>query len=539
MIKKLIFLFFSVPFFQLVTNHLSQKKEIQKSFTNIETRNDHALFFVLADFKHWHKFPKNTIQQVRDIETELINNYGFSTEFIINPTRKQILNTLVQYQKKPFGKNDQLLIYFSTHGHYEENGTGALIPINGLSSDPTYDTWITHPLLADLVNKINCKHILLSLDACYSGTFGGNRGKPTGMPAQQGDDCSSKIESALQHKSRLYLTSGGVERTPTDSQFADKWLEALRIRNTDGILSYYNLLSVLTEAYPKPMDGVFRDHEIGGDFVFAKKSVCDKTLKKRARPSAVYQNEELEDYLMNPTGSNCIRVYMDGEINVLPPEFEKIEERKLVVSESTSYKIIPTEYKSKILRMQVQPELKCPEWWKPEWEKVTMKCLIQPESYRYIQTLNEYQTKKELILYKQGYKKWGKMEDFTCNGVTIVAGRTLCQYEIPDEYIEIQSRVLVKASTIEKVVVPAEYITYDEYRLVNKIPVRKFADAEKWIIRPAQYRDIKIRELVALSKYEEIVHPAEYKTVTTKKIIRNNSISINGNVSRFRELNCN
>ena len=241
---------------------------------SVRTGKDYALFFVADKFDHWHGFPKKSTQQIRDIAQELEDHYGFRTEFIHNPDRATILEKLTTYEQKHFYKDDQLLIYFSMHGHYEEGGTRALIPKDGKLEDRTYDSWIIHPVLEDWVNRIPCEHILLSIDACYSGTFGGAKGKPEKSAYKANDDCASKTKKALQYKSRQYLTSGGVERTPIDSQFAEKWLEALRTKNTDGVLSYPDLFAVLSEASPKPRYGHFRDHNTGGDFVFVHKENC-------------------------------------------------------------------------------------------------------------------------------------------------------------------------------------------------------------------------------------------------------------------------
>lgn len=239
------------------------------------TGTDYALFFVVKEFDKWQDFDGISVQQVREIEKELKENYGFRTEFVLNPTRNQVLAKLDEYQQKRFTRMDQLLIYFSMHGHYQEGATGALIPKDGKQKDPYQDSWIYHPLLEGKVNRIPCDHITLALDACYSGTFAGARGKPEALAFKTADDCASKAAIALRYKSRLYLTSGGKERTSIDSQFAEKWLEALRLRNTDGVLSHNDLVGVLEDASPIPRYGEFKGHVKGGNFVFVHKKSCE------------------------------------------------------------------------------------------------------------------------------------------------------------------------------------------------------------------------------------------------------------------------
>ena len=303
-----------------------------------QPRQDYALFFVVMDFDNWANFPQSSEQQVREIEQELQSNYGFQTEFVSNPTRRQVLDKLDEYQRKSFGEDDQLLIYFSMHGEYKEGGTGALIPKDGQLKDKYGDSWIRHPLLADLTNDIDCEHILLAIDACYSGTFGGSRGMPSGAAFRKKGDCQYKIGQALKYKSRQYATSGGAERTPTDSQFADKWLEALRVRNTDGILNYAELFGVLHDAYPRPMHGEFKDHMKGGDFIFVNKNACSSIRTKTDEEDwnsieANFNIERIFEHIRNYP--NCIHEKKIGEIiagNSLTIKTDK-KDSKIVQSE--------------------------------------------------------------------------------------------------------------------------------------------------------------------------------------------------------------
>ena len=244
-----------------------------------QNRTDYALFFVTTDFDYWDDFPSSSARQVEEIKRELETNYGFKAEIVYNPTRRQTIGKLLEYQKKRFGSKDQLLVYFSQHGHYEEGMAGALIPKDGPLTDPYQEKWIRHPLLADMVNGIPCEHLILALDACYSGTFGGARGKPLRPAYENEESCDAKTTNALQYKSRIYLTSGGKERTPQDSKFADKFLAALRLKNYDGVLSFSELYGVVSEAYPRPRYGNFKDHIQGGDFIFVNQSKCQPNTK--------------------------------------------------------------------------------------------------------------------------------------------------------------------------------------------------------------------------------------------------------------------
>jgi len=241
---------------------------------------NYALFVVITEYDHWTLLPGiDTVP--RNIASDLENNYNFEkVDFRLNLTKTDLVNILLEYRQRKFEPNDQLLVYFSMHGYFDQT-LGAIIPKNGKLNDQSYESWIPHSLLESYLTQIPCKHILFSLDACYSGTFGPkHQGIPGGTPFRPGEDCASKIEYLMQFKSRRFLTSGGEERVPTDSHFAQKWLEALRTRNEDGIMNFYELSSVLVEAYPKPYPGDFKLHEGGGDFLFIRKDACSTDTTK-------------------------------------------------------------------------------------------------------------------------------------------------------------------------------------------------------------------------------------------------------------------
>jgi len=271
-------------------------KEPSPMLTPVRTGTDYALFIVVSDYDHWPDLI-GIDQEINEIAEELEGPYGFfKPHILLNPTRSQILAAITDYQNLTFGTDDQLLIFFSMHGQYD-GAMGAIIPKDGKLEDPTYDSWITHPTLEALLTKIKCQHILLALDACYSGTFSTKfRNRPDAPDWEGSEDCASKCKKALQHKSRLYLTSGNKERTPAQSQFIRKWLEALRSRNSDGILGYYELYNILAEATPTPMFGEFRENVVGGDFVFVSKNNCSKALsgkknKSQAKALDIFKND--------------------------------------------------------------------------------------------------------------------------------------------------------------------------------------------------------------------------------------------------------
>lgn len=83
------------------------------------------------------------------------------------------------------------------------------------------------------------------------------------------------VQRELEAQSRIYLTSGGKERTPdgvVHSPFAEKLLDALDGEGgDDGILTINELYGFLEKAAPKPRKGRFGKHDPSGTFLFIKR----------------------------------------------------------------------------------------------------------------------------------------------------------------------------------------------------------------------------------------------------------------------------
>lgn len=114
------------------------------------------------------------------------------------------------------------------HGNFDETGeAGCLVPAGAKFDGPSFDAWLLHTELRALINKIPCEHILVVLDACYSGTFSGSMAKPDHSAADEELGCAAKISKELARKSRKYITASCKEKVPANSQFTQKWRSAL------------------------------------------------------------------------------------------------------------------------------------------------------------------------------------------------------------------------------------------------------------------------------------------------------------------------
>lgn len=242
---------------------------------------DYALFFAIGDYQEWNKL-KNPVPDAEAIATRLKENYGFQTDMLVNPTRDQIYAQLEKYRSITFPDDGQLFVFFSGHGEFvDATGEGFIIPKEGLNSekDRFQNTYIPHARLEKMLDAIPCRHILVALDACYSGTFDQEiaelKGETNFKRPGEGSK-STMVQRELEAQSRIYLTSGGKERTPdgvVHSPFAEKMLDALDSEGgDDSILTINELFSYLEKAAPKPRKGRFGKHDPNGTFLFVKHS---------------------------------------------------------------------------------------------------------------------------------------------------------------------------------------------------------------------------------------------------------------------------
>ncbi|MBK8969050.1 MAG: caspase family protein [Lewinellaceae bacterium] len=169
-----------------------------------QARKDYAVFFPVTTYTGgWTQLPA-TLTECNDLANDLQTLYGFETTVLPDKTKAGIKTQLAELANRSYGPNDQLLLVFSMHGYFDEAGeAGCLCPAGAKANDGAFDTWLLHTELRTLVARIPCEHILVILDACYSGTFGGKKGKPDGEIYKETPDCQANIQQALSRKTPL------------------------------------------------------------------------------------------------------------------------------------------------------------------------------------------------------------------------------------------------------------------------------------------------------------------------------------------------
>jgi len=86
-----------------------------------------------------------------------------------------------KYAKLSYDENDQLLIYLSGHGFFDDLfGQGYLVTTDSKIDDEVRTTYISYSILREVINSIPVPHIYFIIDASFGGTFDmqiGNTGR--------------------------------------------------------------------------------------------------------------------------------------------------------------------------------------------------------------------------------------------------------------------------------------------------------------------------------------------------------------------------
>jgi hypothetical protein len=232
-----------------------------------------VLLFATNKYDHWNDLA-NPVDDATTIATELKEKYGFEVDLVENPTVEEIWEKLREYNERKFAPQDQLLIFFAGHGHYDESfGEGYVVARNSLHNDVSRTTYLSHNRLRGVINNISCNHILLTMDVCFGGTL-----DPVVASSRGAMEHEVSINDMLVRKwgyrTRKYLTSGGKEYVSDGipgkhSPFAAKLIESLRsMGGDDRILTLAELQANLEKLKQLPRFGSFGADESLSDFVF-------------------------------------------------------------------------------------------------------------------------------------------------------------------------------------------------------------------------------------------------------------------------------
>ncbi len=188
-----------------INNNTSIKKIniIRKEF-NLEDltleRKNHLLIISIDQYKYWPVLG-NAVSDAENLANVLNKKYGFESTNIIEvkdslATRQGVIDGFKNLITN-VGPNDNVIIYFSGHGYFDATlGEGYWIPVDAKKGQD--GDYLPNSFMIQLMKKVNCKHLFLVADACFSGSLfnSTNRGY---------------TDNVGKYKSRWGLASGRLE----------------------------------------------------------------------------------------------------------------------------------------------------------------------------------------------------------------------------------------------------------------------------------------------------------------------------------------
>lgn len=299
--------------------------DIRLSRTDWGFKGKNYLFLIAIDqYKFWTplKCAKNDVKKFARI---LQSKYQFEGSDItyLPDSRASLRNILTEFRNlaNKVTEEDNLIVYFSGHGHYiREIETGYWIPQNAHMEETYEDEFINTVIIVDKLRAIKSLHTFLIVDACFSGSL---------LATKKG---ASPTRSE-RHKSRRVFTSGRADELVDDgpegghSPFANALLNSL-IDNTKPYISASRLIVEVKEnlnSEQSPQEGRIRGDD-GGDFVFHVKiseaeiwasliKRPDKDAYKKFAeqfPNSIYYEEAIETYeWLTAIQINTISALMD------------------------------------------------------------------------------------------------------------------------------------------------------------------------------------------------------------------------------------
>jgi len=210
------------------------------------------------------------VKDAQRVASTLKTYYTFEDEDVktlVDPTRRDIVIALDELSKK-VGPNDNVLIFYAGHGHYEkEFGTGYWFPKDAEVNNSS--NWLYNDQLVASIKKIKSLHTLLISDACFSGSIF----KTRSIDMSQ---ANALVKKKYALPSRKAITSGTLKTVPNESVFI-KYLVNFLKNNKEPFLTGSQLFQSLEEpvgnnAPSVPQFGVIQNvGDEGGDFVFVRR----------------------------------------------------------------------------------------------------------------------------------------------------------------------------------------------------------------------------------------------------------------------------
>ena len=268
---------------------------IDAPFGNARGKN-YLLAIGINAYRNWPKL-NNAVKDASDIVKVLTEQYQFEPDQVIHlfdgeATEANIYDR-IRDLKKVISENDSLVVYYSGHGHYDEDfNMGYWVPVD--AEQGREGRYISNSDLITRINAISSKHTLLVVDACFSGT----------LVIQKRQGLTDE-----RFRSRRILASGRAETVADgipgeNSPFAKGIITFLKKNSTKAVnttaLVQYVKGYVEDKANQTPVEGrVPNSDDEGGEFVFHLKMTEADLWEKVGKENTIESYENYLDYYPN------------------------------------------------------------------------------------------------------------------------------------------------------------------------------------------------------------------------------------------------
>jgi hypothetical protein len=281
-------------------------------------RKSWAVVIGINAYQHWPQL-EYAVNDARSV-SQTLQAQGFEVWYLENEqaTRARITRLLWDELPLHVQREDRVLIFFSGHGETEQindsQKMGYLIPVD---ADPSFrSSAISMDWIRDVSAKLQAKHILYVVDACYSG-LGLHNTRSLPIAKSIPSDYYEYVKKLTQKRTVQMITAGGQDETVVEENgsglFTRYFLEALdgSVEHladdgfvTAGELGVYlqKAVSVSSHNRQTPQYGFL---ESGGDFVFvldSKQATAPTPRRPPAAPrppSAEALTKILDDFKLN------------------------------------------------------------------------------------------------------------------------------------------------------------------------------------------------------------------------------------------------
>ncbi|CUS96791.1 PEGA domain-containing protein [Candidatus Kryptobacter tengchongensis] len=232
-----------------ISANIEDEQKFISDFMSLLEKPYRKMWALIIGIDNYNYLPqlKSAVKGAKMVKKMLIENYGFSPEDIIelydeDATRDNISMRLDKLSDPKFiSFNDGIFMFFAGHGLIGKDKKGYIMPVDGIK-EKEISTGISIDQLRSFYTASPAKHILIAIDACYSGAI-----FTRGIGLRDKSTVSSTMHS---NKARVAVTAA-----KGDEQIVDF---------SDNGLSYftYYLLEGLEGKADKDQDNIILSSEL-------------------------------------------------------------------------------------------------------------------------------------------------------------------------------------------------------------------------------------------------------------------------------------